>query len=133
MHIDKDKIPKGTSFVLKSSTFDEALQSASITTDTHLKHTNNSRILFAASFSPNPDVDYERFYVSAGIVPSTVATAARQFVASQVIPQFIAWASGILAEPPNSPIRRAHQRFSPDVSAYASIDPLRRTAVSPQP
>jgi len=119
MRINKRKIPRGSSFVLKSSIFEEALQSAGITTDTHLYHSNNSRSLFAASFSPpNPYVGYERFFVTAGIVPSAEAEAARQFVASQVIPQFIAWASSILAEPQTSPIRRAHQHFSPDISTY---------------
>jgi len=123
MRIDKDKIPKGSSFVLKSSIFEEALQSAGITTDTHLNHINNPRRLFDAYFwPPNPNVGYERLYVCAGIVPSAEAAAARQFVASQVIPQFIAWASSILAEPQTSPIRRAQQHFSPDISTYTSVD-----------
>lgn len=111
MLIEKEPLPKGASFVLRSSRLDEALRLAGISVETSLRHVN-SRIFFDAYFwPPSPNVAHERFYIRAGIVPVSTAREAREFIEASVIPQFIAWSSDILSLPHNSPIRRAQQYF----------------------
>ncbi|GHT91136.1 hypothetical protein FACS1894185_6080 [Betaproteobacteria bacterium] len=112
MLIEKDKLPKGASFVLRSSTLELALISAHICLDTSLRHVSNPRVFFEADFwPPNPRVPHERFYIVAGIVPSSLARDARSFLEATSLPQFVSWAQSILALPENSPIRRAKQYF----------------------
>jgi len=58
------------------------------------------------------------FWVYGYAVPSPQAAIARQFVSTEVIPQFIAWASRLIESPTTSTIRRAVQHFTPDMSTY---------------
>jgi hypothetical protein len=119
MLIEKEPLPKGASFVLRSSSVEDALRSAGISVQTSLRHVN-SRIFFDAYFwPPNPNVAHERFYIRAGVVPSPMAREAREFVETSVLPQFIAWASDILSLPYNSPVRRAQQLFSSEFVGHA--------------
>jgi hypothetical protein len=127
MLIEKNKIPKGVSFVLRSSALEHALQSAGISVDTHLRQTNTC-IFFGADFwPPNPNVAYERFYIQAGVVPSSYASEARRFVEATVLPQFIAWAKDILALPYNSPIRRSKQYFTSSFTQVTPNNSFKRT------
>ena len=112
MLIEKDKIPKSSSFVLRSSALEEAMKNAGITVETTLQHLN-SPVLFVAYFwPPRPNVPHDRFFIRAGCVPSIQAKNARTLVESEIVPEFIAWAKQILALPSNSPIRRSDQVFS---------------------
>ena len=112
MLIEKDKIPKTSSFVLRSSALEEAMKSAGITVETTLRHLN-SPVLFTAYFwPPRPNVPHDRFFIRAGCVPNAQAKDTRILVESEVVPEFIAWASNILSLPSNSPIRRSDQVFS---------------------
>lgn len=111
MHIEKCRLPKGRSFVLPSSALSSALEAAGIHVETSLHHLDGSQLLEAWFWPPRPGVPCERFYLRAGTVPSTQARAARLHVETSVIPQFIAWATSILALPANSPIRRSEQVF----------------------
>lgn len=73
MLIEKAKIPKGTSFVLRSSVLLEALAAAGISVETSLQHMN-SKIFFDAFFwPPRSNVQHERFYIRAGSVPASQA------------------------------------------------------------
>jgi len=109
MLIEKDKIPKSSSFVLKSTALQQSMQAAGITVSTSLRHVSSGIFFDAYFWPPRPGVPYERFYVRAGCVPSSEAQAARQFVESDVLPSFVRWAKEILALPPDSPVRRSEQ------------------------
>jgi hypothetical protein len=112
MHIVKDKIPKSVSFVLRPSILEKALQEAGIATEISL-HQIHSAILFDAFFwPPRLNVPHERFLVRAGTVPATEAHTARDHLEATVLPEFIAWVSGILQLPLNSTIRRSNQEFA---------------------
>ncbi|MDR3221451.1 MAG: hypothetical protein LBU46_05500 [Candidatus Accumulibacter sp.] len=120
MFINKCKLPKSASFVLRSFVLEEAMRSAGISVETRLNHVNSVNFFGAFFWPPNPNVAHERFYVGAGAVPSSEARDARSFVESSVVPQFIAWAKDLLSLPGNSPIRREEQWFVPDIAAYTS-------------
>ena len=111
MLIDKARIPKGSSFVLRSSAMEEALRAGAIVTEVHLHHVGPGIFFDAWFWPPRPNVPLERFFVRAGCVPSHQARQAREYVESRVLPDFILWASQILALPSNSPVRRSNQTF----------------------
>jgi hypothetical protein len=110
MRIRKNKIPRNESFILRSSVLEAALRAAGIATETSLNHCRGK--YFSAHFwTPRPNVPHERFYIHSGAVPAEQARAVREFVESRVIPEFIAWASGLLSLPPDSTVRRTDQYF----------------------
>ena len=111
MLIERDKISKSSSFILRSSLLEEAMHLAGISTDTSLHHVSSSIFFDAHFWPPRPNVPYERFYIRAGCVPTIQSNEARLFVETHVIPSFIDWASGILSLPNNSPVRRSQQAF----------------------
>ena len=112
MLIKKDKIAKGTSFILKSGAFEDALTAAGISVETSLLHVNSAIFFDAFFWPPRPNVQHERFYVRAGSVQASQARPAKEFMESIVIPEFIQWAQGILALPLDSPVRRSEQVFT---------------------
>lgn len=111
MQIEKCRLPKSMSFVLRSSALGAALDAAGIHTQVSLKHVDAAVLLDACFWPPRPSRPYECFYLRAGAVPSTEANLARRHVETVMIPEFIAWASGILALPMDSPIRRSERMF----------------------
>ncbi|MEO6277841.1 hypothetical protein [Roseateles sp.] len=115
MRIEKDPLPTGYSFVLRSQQLESALASAGITVDTALRHINSSSHFTAHYWLPNPNVAHERFYVTAGVVPAGKARDIREFMETKVLPQFITWAKGVLALPVNSTMRE-RQQFTVDLS-----------------
>ncbi|WP_457322209.1 hypothetical protein [Roseateles sp. P5_E11] len=116
MHIHKDPLPKGYSFVLRSSQLERAFEAAGIRTETSLWHTSSNSFVIARFVLPNPNVAHERFHVSAGIVPAARARETRERLETTVIPQLIAWANSVLGLPANS-TRRDKQRFEVDLSS----------------
>lgn len=128
MRIEKSRLPKGMSYVLRSSVLEHALSSAGIMLETYLVHTPGQTpgcAFFYADFCPpNPNVAHERLYVQAGAAPSARSHEVRQYIECSVIPEFVAWVEGILALPINSPVRREGQRFSRVVPEQS----LQRTA-----
>ncbi|MDL2322184.1 hypothetical protein LJC47_07580 [Desulfosarcina sp. OttesenSCG-928-B08] len=116
--IKKDNLPKGKSFVLRSSTLHEAMRSKHIVIDTYLRHIN-SHVFFEGFFwPPGHTIHHERIYVRTGAVPTAQARKARQFTDEFIIPQFIIWVQEILSLPRNAPLRQSEQRFIPDITAY---------------
>ena len=118
MEIRKAKLPKRMSYPLRSSALQMALADANITTKTVLL-IGPGHLFFDAFFWPrNPRADHERFYIRSGAVPAADGAKAREYMASQVLPDFIAWALRILALPLNAPDRQAQanffRNFSPD-------------------
>jgi len=112
MFIEKDKIPKSNSFVLKSSTLEEAMKNAGISVETTLQHLNSPVLFTAYIWPPRSNVPHNRFFIRAGCVPSAQAKDARILVETEIVPEFIAWATHILSLPSNSPTRSSDQVFS---------------------
>jgi len=109
--IEKAKLPKGMSYVLRSSILEHALQEAGLAIDTTVTH-GPSLIFFDAFFwPPHANAPVERLYVRAGAVTASQAHEARSFIENSVIPDLISWLQGILALPANSPVRREKQEF----------------------
>lgn len=118
MHIVKDKVPKGESFVLKPSILEQMIHEAGFSAQIDL-HQTHSDILFDAFFWPaSPNVSYERFLVRAGTVPSDQARAARNHMESMVLPEFTAWAASLLQLPQNSTVRLSKQEFSRELPGH---------------
>ena len=110
MLIEKPKLPKGMSYPLKSSRFEEALAAADISISVHLIH--GSRSSFEAFFWPPIQVEYERPYVRSGMVSAVDGRRARRWVDEGVIPELVTWLSKILALDARAPARMQEQSFS---------------------
>lgn len=111
MRIEKSPLPKGMSYVLKSSVLERALSEAGIELDTTLIHGPGGIFFDAHFWPPNQNVAHERLYVRAGAVQASVAREARAYIDSSVVPEFVAWVKSILALPNNAPVRREQQYF----------------------
>ncbi|GMA16368.1 hypothetical protein E5F05_14570 [Deinococcus metallilatus] len=111
MRIEKGPLPKGMSFILKSSAFADALSEAGIEIDTQMIYGAGGIFFDAHFWAPNENVGYERLYVRVGAVSNNVAAAARRYVEHSVLPELIAWIAELLALPRNSPLRRQQQYF----------------------
>jgi hypothetical protein len=90
--ISKCKLPKGKSFVLKTSQLDTALSEAGI--DCHIDLVywlpqSGGSILEAQYWLPNENIAYPRFYVRAGVVASELRLRASQALLEEVLPKFI--------------------------------------------
>lgn len=114
MLIEKDKISKRKSYVLRSSFLEEAIQNAGIGLDIHLKHSDGKRFFDAYFWPRGANASYERLYIVAGAVSSDQAKVARTFVEEAVVPELVLWITDILALPSDSPIRRQEQAFHRD-------------------
>jgi hypothetical protein len=111
MKIEKVKLPKSMSYVLRSSTLENAMQDSELAIVATLVQ-GPSPILFDAFFwPPQPSAPFERVYVRAGAVEASQAKEVRSFVEGSVVPEFISWLHGILQLPINSTRRREKQEF----------------------
>lgn len=117
MHIEREKLPKGMSYPLKSSLLEESLRQAGIETATGLRIGPGHGFFSASFWPPNANVGHERFHVTSGAVSTEIAYRARQQMNSEVIPGFIAWAKALLALPLNSPKRREPSHYWADYRA----------------
>jgi hypothetical protein len=106
---ETEKLPKGQSYPLKPSQFEAALAAAGISIDTHFMRRPSRRLFDVHFWPPNPNVSYERFYITIGAVPSEDAREVRLRVESILLPQTINWMSEILSLDTRSPIRREQQ------------------------
>lgn len=106
MTVEKPKLRKDLSYVLKTSLLKEVLEQARIDCHVDLKYwtpQSGSSVLEAHYWLPNANVDYPRVYVRAGVVTSAERQAALDALRSQGIPAFISWLSQIVALPNGSP------------------------------
>lgn len=111
MLIEKSPLPRGMSYVLKSSVLESALSQAGIDLDVHLIHSTGAIFFDAYFWPPNANVRHERLYVRAGVVQAKESHDARLYVESTVLPDFIAWIKGIMGLPVKSPVRQKQQHF----------------------
>lgn len=111
MNITKEELPKGLSWPLQTSALASALEHAGITIDCSVNYTRSVGPLTAHFWPPNPNVDYERVYLTVGAVPSAAAQSEREHMSDRVLPSFVSWLKAIIALSPDSPIRREKQIF----------------------
>jgi hypothetical protein len=129
VHIEKAPLPKGKTYVLKSSVLEQALLDAGFTLPTQLVHTAEN-IFFEAQYSPpNPDVPQEQLLVRAGAVASGFGYAARQAIETAVIPEFIEWLRSFLTLPENSPLRRDVHNFYRRLPTQLTEAPMLKSAL----
>lgn len=105
--VSKPKLPKGLTYVLKTSQLEKALASAEI--DCHVdlvywKPQCGGSILEVHFWHPNEIVRHSRVYVRAGAVPSSTRAAASDALVNTAIPRFIEWLQRILSLPKASPL-----------------------------
>ncbi len=113
--IEKDKLPKGFSYALKTSELAKVLEG--VDCPVHLVYSPGASpgcILRGFYWLPNENVPHVRCYVTSSIVPSTSRAAAAKAMVETVLPDFSAWLRELLALPANStrllgkPVFEAH-------------------------
>ena len=110
MKSETAKLPRGQSYPLKPSILEAALTTARISINTHLVRSPGK--MFDAHFwPPTPDIPYERLYIRIGSGPAEQAQAARDRMGREALPMLVEWIGNILAQDPQSPIRREKQRL----------------------
>jgi len=108
--VSKPKLPKGLSYVLKTSQLEKALSEARIDCHVDLVYwlpQSGGSILEGNYWLANENVPHPRLYVRAGTVPSGLRAAASEALTESALPQFIDWLRGIIALPDKSP--RLHE------------------------
>lgn len=113
--IEKPRLPKGLSYVLKASMLEEALERAGIDCHVELRYWTpqaEGSVLEAHYWLPNEHVDHARVHVRAGAVSSAESAAAQQALEVEMLPAFIAWLSGVLALPAGSPLLHGEPYFN---------------------
>jgi len=104
--VSKPRLPRGLSYVLKTSQLAKALSDAGIDCHVDLVYwvpQSGGSILEGAYWLPNENVAYPRVYVRAGVVPSASRAAASKLLLASALPQFIKWLQAVLALPDESP------------------------------
>ena len=104
--VTKPKLPKGLSYVLKTSQLARALLEAGIDCHVNLVYwlpQGGGSILEGHYWLPNENVPHPRVYVRAGVVHSVLLSAASEALVESAIPKFIKWLRGILELPNGSP------------------------------
>jgi len=113
--ISRPKLPKGYSYVLKTTQLAEALAEAGI--DWHfdlvywLPPTGGS-IFERHYWAPRENIPYPRVYVRAGAVTSSLRSAASAALREDALPRFICWVQGLMALPDGSPALAADPYFN---------------------
>jgi hypothetical protein len=104
--VSKPKVPRGLSYVLKTSQLEHALTEANIECYVQLVYwvpQAGGSILEGHYWLPNENVSYPRVYVRAGTVPSALRATASVALVDSALPLFVDWLQGILALPEQSP------------------------------
>jgi hypothetical protein len=98
--VSKPKLPKGVSYVLKTSQLDKVLTDAGIDCHVDLVYwqpRDGESILEAHYWLANENVPYPRVYVRAGVVPSPLRRAASDVLRSLGLPRFTNWLREVIA------------------------------------
>ena len=104
-NVSKPKLRKGLSYVLKTSQLEQALLNAEINIHTSLDYSQcGGSILKAFYWLPNPNIEYPRLYICAGVVDSPLRTPASLTLLEEGLPAFINWVRYVIALPDNSPV-----------------------------
>lgn len=106
--VEKPKIQKGLSYVLKTSMLKDAVDATGLDLNIDLKYWNPYRIPIGETilecfyWLPNENVDYDRFYIRAGTVKSENRKTAEILLKEKGIPTFIDWIVKIKSLPLDS-------------------------------
>lgn len=97
LKIQKEKIPQGYGFSLKTFEWVEAFQSSGITTEMVLRYSRENVYIQVSFWIPNDWRNYEWFYIKIGMVPSKLLPSARETMRIKVIPELIQWMNKLLS------------------------------------
>ena len=115
MNIETERLPKGMGYACRPPVLDAAIEAAAIDIEWTLGR-RASGPFFDCHFGPkNPNVAHERLYFRAAAVQSAAVGSARIYLEAVILPEALAWAKSILAQPLNSTVRREEQYFSRDL------------------
>jgi hypothetical protein len=116
--VSKPKLPKGLSFVLKTSQLEQALSDIDCHVDlVYWIPQGGGSILEGHYWLPNDNVPYSRVYVRAGAIPSALRFAASEALRESALPKFIGWLRGILALSDRSPALPTEPYFDAQYTA----------------
>ncbi|MFO0881683.1 MAG: hypothetical protein U0840_30665 [Gemmataceae bacterium] len=113
--VSRPRLPKGRSYVLKTTQLADALAASGIDWRVDLVYWSpraGGSILEGHYWPPSENVPYQRVYVRAGSVPSSLRPAAAEALRESALPQFIHWVEGLLALPDGSPALAAQAYFN---------------------
>lgn len=108
-NIEKPKVPKGYSYVLKSSVLKDAIIANDIACNVHLVYWKPKQneafdysLIDAWYWEPNQNVDDYRFYIRSGQVFSSERKKIEVILKDEVVPQLIGWMKSKTEQPANS-------------------------------
>ena len=102
MEITKNKLPKGSTYPLKSSLLKVALEASDINLPVTLCYEDSADLFVAHYFFPRTWEDFEKINIFSGSVSSRDSEEAIEHLESRVIPEFITWLSEYVNAPENS-------------------------------
>jgi hypothetical protein len=114
IQVSKKKLPKGTSYPLKTSMLLEAMKKEGIDLDVNLHYSAGvgGCLSFGATFYPPGGIyQNEHILIFVNNVPAIEAKAARAYMEEEILPSFIQWLKDILAHPLKSTLRQERQEF----------------------
>ena len=114
LSVTKPKLPKGLSYVLKTSLLEAALEEADLDIEVALSYWTpqiRGSILKARFLLPNDHVDRRRAYFDAGSLPSHERAAAFAQLKEIALPQIVAWLVYLTGLPDNSPVLNGEMFF----------------------
>jgi hypothetical protein len=118
---EKKPIPKNFGYTLRASMLIGALRGRGVMLNGHLIQGQYGFLFHAEFWPPNRSIAHERLYIRVSAVPASHVRAARRFVESEVVPDFVEWVHSIVVLPSNAPVRREKQHFlRREVTAHQS-------------
>lgn len=114
---EKNKIRTGLAYPLKTSMLKNAIENSNIDCNIHLiywtpkQHDDSYNILECEYWLPNKNVDYDRFYIRAGVVKSEDRKKVEILMKNEVIPVLIEFIQKKKSEPINSTVKSQPSYF----------------------
>lgn len=106
IHSSKPKIPKGISYVLKTSMLESALEENGL--DFHVKLQFRihqwGNLIFQSFFTLPKDIIEKRVFIYAGVVPNNQRKEALELMKTKVLPSYVSWLKEFDNLPTESPI-----------------------------
>ena len=115
--VEKPKTWKGLSYPLKTSMLTDALVKNKIDCNIHLiywtpqQRDKNYNLLECHYWLANENVDYDRFYIRAGVVKSENRKLAETLLTNEVIPKLIEFIKTKIEQQTNSTIKEKQNYF----------------------
>lgn len=106
--VEKPKTWKGYSYPLKTSLLKDAIEKAELDSTFHLKywttqlHDETYNILECHFWPASVNVNYDRFYIRAGVVKSQDRKIAEDYLRMEIIPKLIFFMKSKILLPDNS-------------------------------